>query len=102
MMGKALVMQWQWTKTGTALPFAVSTAVFAVMMVFAGRAQDKLGPRRVASFGGFVVRAGCRSVRPFHPAAGDFAVFWRGRRRGDWPGVFRHHARCGEVVSGRP
>ncbi len=57
-MGKALVMQWQWTKTEAALPFAVSTAVFAVMMVFAGRAQDKLGPRRVATLGGLLFGLG--------------------------------------------
>lgn len=57
-MGKALAVQWQWSKTEAALPFAVSTAVFAVMMVFAGRAQDKLGPRRVATLGGLLFGLG--------------------------------------------
>ena len=28
-MGKALAMQWHWTKTQAVLPFAVSTAAFA-------------------------------------------------------------------------
>ncbi|MFA5073480.1 MAG: MFS transporter [Nitrospirota bacterium] len=51
-MGKALVVQWQWSKMHASLPFAVSTAVFALMMVFAGRMQDKFGPRWVAASGG--------------------------------------------------
>ncbi|WP_005034151.1 L-lactate MFS transporter [Holophaga foetida] len=57
-MGKALAMQWHWTKTQAAMPFAISTASFAIMMVFAGRAQDKLGPRRVASLGGLLFGLG--------------------------------------------
>jgi len=57
-MGKALAMQWHWTKTQAALPFAISTASFAIMMVFAGRAQDKLGPRRVATLGGLIFGLG--------------------------------------------
>jgi len=51
-IGKALVVQWGWTKTEAALPFALSTASFAVMMVFAGRMQDRFGPRWVAAMGG--------------------------------------------------
>lgn len=57
-MGKALVVQMHWSKTEAALPFAVSTAVFAIMMVFAGRAQDKFGPRWVASLGGLLFGLG--------------------------------------------
>jgi MFS transporter, OFA family, oxalate/formate antiporter len=57
-MGKALAVQWQWSKTHAALPFAVSTAVFAVMMVFAGRMQDKFGPRWVAASGGLLFGLG--------------------------------------------
>jgi hypothetical protein len=51
-IGKALVVQWHWTKTEAALPFTVSTASFALMMIFAGRWQDKMGPRLVAMVGG--------------------------------------------------
>jgi len=43
---------WAWTATQTQLPYAVACGVFALMMVFAGRAQDKFGPRIVASLGG--------------------------------------------------
>jgi OFA family oxalate/formate antiporter-like MFS transporter len=57
-IGKALVMQWQWTKTQAALPFTVSTAAFAIMMVFAGRLQDKIGPRFVAMAGGLMFGLG--------------------------------------------
>ena len=57
-MGKALVVQWHWTKTQAALPFAISTAAFALMMVFAGRMQDKFGPRWVAATGGLLFGLG--------------------------------------------
>jgi len=36
-MGKALAGQWHWTKTQAMLPFATSTAAFAVTMIFADR-----------------------------------------------------------------
>ncbi len=57
-VAKALVVQWHWTRADAALPFAISTASFAVMMIFAGRMQDKLGPRRVAQLGGLLFGAG--------------------------------------------
>jgi OFA family oxalate/formate antiporter-like MFS transporter len=57
-MGKALVQQWHWTKTQAMLPFATSTASFAITMIFAGRAQDKIGPRYVAMLGGIILGAG--------------------------------------------
>lgn len=57
-IGKALVVQWQWSKMDASLPFSVSTAVFAVMMVFAGRMQDKFGPRWVAASGGVMFGLG--------------------------------------------
>jgi OFA family oxalate/formate antiporter-like MFS transporter len=57
-IGKALVMQWHWTKTQAALPFTVSTGAFALTMVFAGRLQDRIGPRIVAIAGGLMFGAG--------------------------------------------
>ena len=50
-LAKALVVDWHWSRTDAALPFTVSTAAFAVMMIFAGRMQDRLGPRVVAVLG---------------------------------------------------
>lgn len=47
-----------WTRTEAAIPFAVATAVFAVTMIFAGRVQDKVGPRLVATLGGLMLGLG--------------------------------------------
>ncbi len=55
---KALVTDWHWTNTDAALPFTVSAAVFAFTMIFAGRAQDKFGPRLVTIFGGIMLGGG--------------------------------------------
>jgi OFA family oxalate/formate antiporter-like MFS transporter len=43
---------WGWTAGQASLPYAICVGVFAISMVFAGRAQDRLGPRVVASVGG--------------------------------------------------
>ncbi|MGE4568948.1 MAG: MFS transporter, partial [Bacteroidales bacterium] len=55
---KALVADWGWTNTEASLPYTVSVATFALMMVFAGRAQDKYGPRKVAFLGGLLLGLG--------------------------------------------
>jgi len=55
---KALVVQWHWAATQASLPFTVSTAAFALMMIFAGRLQDKFGPRYVAMLGGIILGLG--------------------------------------------
>lgn len=47
-----------WTQTQANLPFAVATAVFAVTMIFAGRVQDKLGPRAITILGGLMLGGG--------------------------------------------
>ena len=49
---------WGWDKATTALPFTVSTAAFAITMIFAGRMQDKIGPRLVAMLGGVILGGG--------------------------------------------
>lgn len=43
---------WGWSAGQASLPYAIACGVFAVSMVFAGRAQDRLGPRMVATIGG--------------------------------------------------
>ena len=50
--------QFGFTKTQTQIVFSVCIAVFAVVMVFAGRWQAKSGPRIVALTGGIVLGAG--------------------------------------------
>jgi len=58
-MAKALgAAPWNWTKTQATLPFTVATICFAGMMVFAGRCQDKFGPRLVATAGGIMLGLG--------------------------------------------
>jgi len=57
-VAKALVSDWHWTKTDATLPFTVATVCFAGMMVFAGRCQDKFGPRLVATAGGIMLGLG--------------------------------------------
>lgn len=57
-IGKALINNWGWTSQEASIPFTVSAAVFAITMVFAGKAQDKFGPKLVSIFGGIMVGAG--------------------------------------------
>ena len=55
---KALVAEWGWNDVTASLPFTVSAAIFAFMMIFAGRAQDKYGPKVVALLGGIMFGTG--------------------------------------------
>lgn len=54
-VAKALRVQWGWKATEATLPFTVATAAFAITMIFAGRLQDKIGPRFVAMGGGIIL-----------------------------------------------
>lgn len=54
-VAKALRGQWNWSSTEAALPFTVATAAFAITMIFAGRLQDRIGPRFVAMTGGIIL-----------------------------------------------
>lgn len=47
-----------WTKTQATLPYTIAIACFAIMMVPAGRLQDKFGPRIVASAGAILTGLG--------------------------------------------
>ncbi len=51
-VSKQITKEWGWNETQAALPYSVAIAVFAFMMVPAGRLQDKVGPRMVATLGG--------------------------------------------------
>ena len=55
---KALVIDWGWSNTQASLPYTVCIATFALTMVFAGRAQDKYGPRPDAFLGGVLFGTG--------------------------------------------
>ncbi len=43
---------WAWSAGQASVPYAIGVGVFALTMVFAGRLQDRFGPRIVASVGG--------------------------------------------------
>ncbi len=50
---------WGWTHADKALPYAIMATVFSLVMVPAGRLQDRLGPRPVILLGGFLCGLGC-------------------------------------------
>ncbi len=47
-----------WSKTQATVPYTIAIACFALMMVPAGRLQDRFGPRVVASAGGILTGIG--------------------------------------------
>lgn len=55
---KPLMNEYGWSDLTASLPFMIFLAVFALMMIPAGRLQDKLGPRKVAIVGGVLMGAG--------------------------------------------
>ncbi|HEY5113474.1 MAG TPA: OFA family MFS transporter [Coriobacteriia bacterium] len=63
-----------WTAAEALTPYAIALGMFGLMMVFAGRLQDKIGPRVTASIGGALVGVGMivASMAPaVSKAAGD-------------------------------
>ena len=57
-VSKAIPDDWGWSEAGRALPYSVACLVFALTMVPAGRLQDRIGPRIVATVGGVLLGAG--------------------------------------------
>ena len=47
-----------WTETQVTLPAQIVLAAFALAVIFAGRIQDRVGPRIVATVGGLILGAG--------------------------------------------
>ena len=50
-ISKAIPDEWGWTEQQKSWPFAICCLVFSLMMVPAGRLQDKISPRLVATSG---------------------------------------------------
>jgi len=50
--------EWGWTQSDKSMPYAVACLIFSLIMVPAGRMQDKFSPRLVATIGGLLVGAG--------------------------------------------
>jgi OFA family oxalate/formate antiporter-like MFS transporter len=57
-ISKAIPESWKWSEADKSWPYSIACLVFALMMVPAGRLQDKVGPRWVATFGGILVGIG--------------------------------------------
>lgn len=55
---KPLMDTFGWSKTIASLPFSIFLLIFAIMMVPAGRTQDRIGPRKVAMLGGVLLGVG--------------------------------------------
>ena len=55
----AIPASWGWDNADKALPYAIACFVFALVMVPAGRLQDRIGPRWVATLGGVLIGLGC-------------------------------------------
>ncbi|MBW8041663.1 MAG: OFA family MFS transporter [Planctomycetes bacterium] len=49
---------WGWNEDDKSLPYMIACLVFSLIMVPAGRLQDKIGPRIVATIGGILVGLG--------------------------------------------
>ncbi len=57
-ISKRIPADWGWSETAKSWPYAVACIVFAIVMVPAGRIQDKFSPRLAATIGGILVGAG--------------------------------------------
>ena len=57
-ISKGIPKEWNWSESDKSLPYAVACLIFSIVMVPAGRLQDKIGPRIVAAVGGILVGIG--------------------------------------------
>ncbi len=48
-----------WSNTETSIPYTVAIIMFAIVMIPAGRLQDKIGPKWVTTIGGLLIGLGC-------------------------------------------
>ena len=57
-ISKGIPEEWGWTQSDKSMPYAIACLIFSLVMVPAGRMQDKLSPRLVATIGGILVGIG--------------------------------------------
>jgi OFA family oxalate/formate antiporter-like MFS transporter len=55
---KALVNDWGWTNSQASLPYSIAIVIWAITLLFAGRMQDRLGPKKVVTLGAFFTGLG--------------------------------------------
>jgi OFA family oxalate/formate antiporter-like MFS transporter len=64
-ISKEIPAEWNWSETSRSWPYTIACLVFALMMVPAGKLQDKFGPRIVASLGGILTGLGLMLASQF-------------------------------------
>lgn len=57
-ISKGIPEEWGWNESDKSWPYSVACLVFCLIMVPAGRMQDKVGPKVVATIGGILVGIG--------------------------------------------
>ena len=57
-ISKRVPEDWGWNEDDKSLPYMIACLVFSIIMVPAGRLQDKISPRLVATIGGLLVGLG--------------------------------------------
>lgn len=57
-ISKRVPEEWGWNEDDKSWPYMVACLIFSLVMVPAGRLQDKIGPRFVATIGGILVGLG--------------------------------------------
>jgi len=57
-ISKRVPAEWNWSESDKSWPYAIACLVFSLVMVPAGRLQDRIGPRFVATLGGILVGIG--------------------------------------------
>ena len=57
-IGKGIPAEWNWSESDKSWPYSIACLIFAIVMVPAGRMQDKLSPCLVACLGGILVGLG--------------------------------------------
>ena len=57
-ISKRIPAEWGWNEDDKSLPYMFACLIFSIIMVPAGRMQDRIGPRIVATIGGILVGLG--------------------------------------------
>lgn len=57
-ISKGIPDSWNWSEADKSWPYAIACLIFSIVMVPAGRMQDRIGPRVVAVIGGVLVGIG--------------------------------------------
>ncbi|MHC4940274.1 MAG: L-lactate MFS transporter [Planctomycetota bacterium] len=57
-IAKGIPDEWGWSESDKSWPYSICCLIFCLVMVPAGRLQDRFGPRFVATVGGVLVGAG--------------------------------------------